>query len=476
MNKSRFKRPKENITRHCFNSILKFGLIGTVLVSSFAVTSCSAKSAKAEASTVQQKEYKTSATNLSTVLKDIKATCDSGQWDIKLMNKLCGSLTAIEARLNVDDKFKADTDFKSIINNTEVTLGRMEIDEGIKDYRELLEKRVKAAESVNNIKYKLGMIDAASHKMSSDMLKQTQDNITTTVEDAKSCSVDISGLTPTGRAILKQEDIARAKSLVKEGDAESVSLAKAYLEQYGLTFESVGITVPNPNAPHVNAPSTVQKSSPSSVKKAPVNSAQVDRSHKGYHRASTKLSTNSAHGTILVKHGTHTYGCATQEQYDKVLARVEQAVANKEGVEFSLGYKLLKQGKKLTDYAQGSREFRELFLAYKTLGFLHYKVGSSICDNLIRGGSISATLERPASDPCDGSPNSAYDTLFRSVGDCDAYSHVESAIFDTLGFSTMILAGNGHADCVIKAKGMWWRPGWKPINPTGVSHLTSPTF
>jgi len=49
--------------------------------------------------------------------------------------------------------------------------------------------------------------------------------------------------------------------------------------------------------------------------------------------------------------------------------------------------------------------------------------------------------------------SSAYDLLIRNLSDCDSYAQTQIAVFDTMGYNTMIIANKTHADGYVQLGG-----------------------
>lgn len=164
-------------------------------------------------------------------------------------------------------------------------------------------------------------------------------------------------------------------------------------------------------------------------------------------------------GAIKVLHGNHTYGSKNQAEYDAVMKVIKDKVANVSAKKFENNFDSYYQ-----DYLDGARwdgnksngseRNRMLYAAEQALGPLQ-KAGVAKSDiiKLYNLSLIPAELDNGSVDPKDGSPSSAYDTIFRKVTDCDPFAQVASAVFDQAGYSTFIEAGNNHADALVIING-----------------------
>lgn len=168
---------------------------------------------------------------------------------------------------------------------------------------------------------------------------------------------------------------------------------------------------------------------------------------------------------IKVQYGKHDYGNKNQTEYDKSMKIVKDAVAKYSSTEFDGGGKFAKQfemylnGEKYTDYASGSMNYMGLKIAEAKLGALvNAGVNKADVEKLHKAGLIAGDLIRGVNDPGDGSPSSLYDLLVRGVTDCDPDAHAFSAVYDSLGYETMVIGGAGHADMFVKVGDSWYTP------------------
>jgi len=177
--------------------------------------------------------------------------------------------------------------------------------------------------------------------------------------------------------------------------------------------------------------------------------------------------------TVIVPlYGNHTYGCNTIAEYNAVMTKVKEAVAN--GVDLSVYTKAYMAGDRASNYAVGSDMNMGLTDVLKANGYFISKVGNENATKIIKAGGIFSNLKQGASDPGTGAPSSAYDVLFNKVDDCDANAQLMSAIWDTMGFSSMVLGTASHADGIYKINGQWW-VGFEPSSAVG-DHITDPTY
>lgn len=170
---------------------------------------------------------------------------------------------------------------------------------------------------------------------------------------------------------------------------------------------------------------------------------------------------------IKVQYGKHTYGNKTQAEYDQSMQILTQKVKENQNVS-----PWSKDGtpQEIVDaYFNGERGIRDRndpnARTERNMQLVSFEGNYS---NLIDNGmtksqlteyvalrDIAKILTTQTKDPGNGSPSSTYDALVRKISDCDSDAQVISAIFDMKGYSTAIIAGNGHADALISINGKW---------------------
>lgn len=171
---------------------------------------------------------------------------------------------------------------------------------------------------------------------------------------------------------------------------------------------------------------------------------------------------NSANG-ISTRYGKHDYASRNQSEYDKVMKIIDAAVVKipsmkmDDGGRLSDAYERYVNGDRASNYSSDSLDFRYLTLADMNLGALT-KAGLSkkAIQDLHKASIVASDLVRGIEDPGTGVPRSAYDALISRLSDCDSDAQVFSAIFDSLGYPTAIVASPGHADVIIKIDGKWY--------------------
>ena len=164
-------------------------------------------------------------------------------------------------------------------------------------------------------------------------------------------------------------------------------------------------------------------------------------------------------GSIKALYGKHTYGTKTQAEYDAVIKRAKEEFAKHKNDAETIDA--------LDRYLSGERSSGGLFDDSSVLDVIENSYGALIKNGvsraeiitLIQAGDVSSNLLSGTKDPLDGSPRSAYDAIVRKVSDCDPIGEVQSPSFDMKGYSTMIVAGENHADVYVKVKGKWFAYG-----------------
>ncbi|MFD1736942.1 hypothetical protein ACFSCX_10245 [Bacillus salitolerans] len=215
-----------------------------------------------------------------------------------------------------------------------------------------------------------------------------------------------------------------------------------------------------------NYPKTFHSYSPEKV----LNRAQIVTFIKKYHDflATGKNLTPKKEvvNGITVDYGRHTYGSLNQQEYDAVMGIVNEAIKNIYEVELHSDYP-----EYFAEYFNSERYTGNIRDAIEPRDRGLASAGARL-GALSDAGVLSDEMERAyrtaliaqdvkvntgARDPKDGSPDSAYDALFRELMDCDTDANIYSAVFDAMGYNTAILAGNNHADFFVEVEGNWFR-------------------
>ncbi|BBW98756.1 stalk domain-containing protein [Geobacillus subterraneus] len=165
---------------------------------------------------------------------------------------------------------------------------------------------------------------------------------------------------------------------------------------------------------------------------------------------------------ITVDYGRHTYGVKNQAEYNKVMEIVRNALKRLDKEPWTDG-RLAKyrdmylNGDRKENYKVGSLEYIGLLQAENSLGDLVRKgVSKEEIKKVYKLGMIASDLLQGAKDPRNGKPSSAYDALVNKLSDCDSGAQVYSAVYDAMGYNTMILAGNNHASAYVQIGDNWY--------------------
>ncbi|MFI8711975.1 copper amine oxidase N-terminal domain-containing protein [Brevibacillus brevis] len=167
---------------------------------------------------------------------------------------------------------------------------------------------------------------------------------------------------------------------------------------------------------------------------------------------------------IHVKYGAHTYGVKSQQEYDAAMKVVDAKIKSTDMSQYSTYdyYVRYVNGERWDGNRSNRSELNiGLFQAEQNIGAL-VKAGVSKDTILksLKAVQASADLtnmrDNGLTDPKDGTPSSIYDTLFRKITDCDSDAQTWAAVFDSMGFNTMVLAGPGHADMLVQFNGTWY--------------------
>lgn len=193
---------------------------------------------------------------------------------------------------------------------------------------------------------------------------------------------------------------------------------------------------------------------------------------------------------IKVKYGRHTYGVSTQSEYDQSLAIVEDALKGFDDVVFggkyNEYYELFLEGERWSgDRRDRTERNIGLKIAEGSIGEL-VKAGVSkdVIRTVSKASTVAIDLLQGKTDPLDGTPRSIYDALILNRIDCDAIAETYSAVFDSLGFNTMIIGGSNHAEVLIQINEEWWETAsgsFRKVDPkkaiaNGSYVISQPTF
>lgn len=198
---------------------------------------------------------------------------------------------------------------------------------------------------------------------------------------------------------------------------------------------------------------------------------------------------NRIEGTINVKYGNpntvpHSYGSRNQAQYDSVVNYVKDKV---KGINYRLKSDWVYTQHFINNGNQHlNDEFIDPVLLANniTVAYGDWRVNNKyIVIGLQKGivsredaeklaiynsavGTVKSSIGRVI-DPGDGSPYSAYDEIFRKIGDCDSSATTDSLTGDILGFSTMVAGTADHQVDIVRVGGYYWENGSTPtLNAT----------
>lgn len=141
-----------------------------------------------------------------------------------------------------------------------------------------------------------------------------------------------------------------------------------------------------------------------------------------------------------------------------------------DGGRFQTAYENYLNGDRASNYDPSSMEYRNLFVVESRLSALvEAGVSKSKIEELQKANMVVGNLLAGIEDPGTSTPRSAYDALISRLTDCDSDAQVYSAVFDSLGYPTAIVASPGHADIVIKIDGKWYNTSSATFTKVDVS-------
>lgn len=162
---------------------------------------------------------------------------------------------------------------------------------------------------------------------------------------------------------------------------------------------------------------------------------------------------------IKVRYGKHNYGSNSQEEYDTVMNIVHEAIKEFDRVEMPQYFDEYMAGARGSrDQERSERNVRLVQLDGAFDELVAAKISKASIEHAYKTMTIAGDLIRGIGDPSDASPRSAFDALIRRASDCDSDANVYSAVFDAMGYNTMIIATPGHAQMFVEIEGHWWAP------------------
>jgi len=160
--------------------------------------------------------------------------------------------------------------------------------------------------------------------------------------------------------------------------------------------------------------------------------------------------------SLDVRYGSHDYGSRTQEQYNKVMEKVDKALEGVEEKSLNKYISMYLDGKRAEDYDKRSRQEMLFTILHERYGTFVENANSDHLEKAVKVANIAGNLAKGKQDDPNNDPRSAYDNLFRGISDCDSDAEVYSAVFDAAGYNTMIVGSPGHANVLIEIDGNWW--------------------
>lgn len=269
-------------------------------------------------------------------------------------------------------------------------------------------------------------------------------------------------------------DLSNVKVIDKYGNAQKVTVS--WHQEIGKDIYDCG----RPDVP-LNTKDLVIKAPQGGYKEGQVYAIVIGKGSNAF-KDNTVMSfvvnKSTTYAGIRTKYGTHTYGCKTQAEYDKVMAKLEAEVAKIDDIQFDEFTIRYLNGERHTGYKPGTAEYKELYYRHRIMGYALTKCSQADVIKVMKGGVIFSNLLEGQNDPGDGTPNSAYDVLFRDRTDCDASSQLQIAIFDILGYNTVIVKAGTHAYPIAEIGGKWWDVETESLVPhsVNVAKLVGPTF
>ncbi len=413
----------------------------------------------------------------------VKVMQENG-WSVKRLTAIMDQLNTIEKRLFGDNGFKFTEELKKAILETE----RVVTANGGDGLMTLRGKNVSIIESIGRIKSKLGMTTTQYNATSPPVSKKGQGLIASLTENEVSVFIDgAKQFFPQSAVIIDGSTMVPLRAIFEKLGAEikwhnetrTVTATKGDTEimltinsdQAYINGNQVQLTA---KAQSVNGNTMVPLRF---VSEALGGTVKWDGTTMTAYIESAKESGKlQVVNGITVKYGKHHYGVSNQKEYDQSMKIVDEALKGFDDVVFGGDnneyYELFLEGERWSgDRRDRSDRNVGLKLAEGTIGDL-VSAGVSKAEVIkaSKASSIAIDLLRGKKDPLDGTPRSIYDALFLERIDCDPIAQTYSAVFDSLGFNTMIIGGSNHAEVLIQFDGKWWETASSSFRQVDVSN------
>ena len=268
------------------------------------------------------------------------------------------------------------------------------------------------------------------------------------------------------------QDLFRAGILVGDshgfrlGDSITRAEAAAIIHRVANPNVRVQVKAPEqPSTPVTPSPTTPQQPTTPTTPVTPVQPGQV-QSNKPYKNIphtnwqadpTGGVTITSQSGAINTKYGNHTYGCANQQEYDKVMSVMDEAynyACQQEAKKTRRGGidALAKEGTDSTIFYQ-----QQLGITNKQQ-IISMRITESMIQNMKK--YLGDTYARPngSGTNTDAQNNNVYKYLFNGGHlDCDGSSNFNMLCWDYLGFSTRMIGSNSikHATSEVYVNGNW---------------------
>lgn len=405
---------------------------------------------------------KTAISNLNAATEGISNAIADEQWNISILEKFCSSLTVVENNLNLDSSLEKDpalleaiSHADDIINSNSITFS--------KDAN-LQNKIDQSRNIVKDIKIKLAQIAIKGS------IKDTQ----TLISDLNSATTALKSTIDSGVYDLQTFNIFAQK-------LDGIE-AKLTLDPNSRTDTSLKSAVSDANnfVATIQLPSTSTVANYDKVLKRPAMFKNIiARINKVMNLPTTPQ--KSING-ILVKYGTHDYNCKTQAEYDALMDEIQNAILLEGNRSQRYSYmERYDNGERYTDknlpsqVSQGLSGF-ESYATFLSHTDKQYHVPIVIKSDEILGNLFDISGRIKVTDAY--ARVSGFEELFKGMTKCDGTAQIYSAVYDSLGFSTQIIGGNDHAECLVRVGDYWWLSGGLTnINPASAEFIVvDPTY
>lgn len=445
---------KKNANRS-YNFVVKGLLLSTALVGSVLLNGCGILGAdtpthapKVENTAGVHSKYTDQsaiASNLKMATKVLDSAIKSGQITSPMYDNVMKRLVAVEAVLAKDGNFKDKDAILAVVDYSDKIVKAPVKTTDV----ELLAKRASSLQALQRVQDKLGV--AQSARRVDGIVKS---GVVVQMDGAKGGTTTQSGAS----GAKSPEELAKeAGELAKKSGGS----AEVHNGGTGAVISNAPAGYQQPSTPSNYNPPKISQPSSSQTNKTQVQqkSAPTQSSPTVTQQATQPVSTS-----ISAKYYGHTYGVDNQDEYNKVMQIASSAMAGYQNSpvfsnsNYVAYFDRYMNGERPDSFPSGSADNRGLSVVESKIGNLVSSgVSSSEIARVLKAQNSSVSrINIPDYGSFGGA--SAYDALVNGKVDCDSGAQAVSAMYETAGYRTKIIATNTHAEVIVSVGGSWWSP------------------